>query len=342
MLRYRLQVFFFILLANNLVSQAQETASGKAPSLNVVFTGNENDLIPEGMAYDAVKKDFYVSSTYKRKITKINAKGEFSDFIKEQQDDISGVLGMQVDQKRRILWAASSNVGNDMPVKDLSPQDAGVSGIFKYDLTSGKLVKKFLLSEPGGKFFFNDLTVDRSGSVFITDTMNGGIYRIDSQTDSLELFYQLPEIYRPNGIAISGNDRSLFIAVYSQPENQFIRLDVASKKIVVVDLQGKHKAGADGLYFYNNSLVAVLPGSAEGKVVQYFMDDQSTKVNRVKIHLRDDPLLLQPSTGAIVGKKFYFIATTNLQLFRKLYNENQGIVDPKDLAPLRIGVVDLE
>jgi sugar lactone lactonase YvrE len=342
MLRYRLHLLFFILLVNGWLSQAQETSGNKTPALNVVFTGNENDLIPEGLAYDALKKDFYVSSTYKRKIIKINPKGEFSDFIKEQQDGISGVIGMRVDQKRRILWAVSSNAGNDMPVKDLSPQDDGVSGIFKYDLTSGKLQKKYLLSEKGRKFFFNDLTVDRSGNVFLTDTMNGGIYRIDSQTDNLTLFYQLPEIYHPNGIAISDNDRSLFVAVYSQPENQFIRLDVASKKMVVVDLQGKHKAGADGLYFYNNSLVAVLPGSSEGKVVQYFMDDQSTKVNRVKIHLGDDPLLMQPSTGAIAGKKFYFIATTNLQLFRKLYNANQGVVNPKDLAPLRIGVVDLE
>jgi hypothetical protein len=96
------------------------------------------------------------------------------------------------------------------------------------------------------------------------------------------------------------------------------------------------------LYYLDKTLLAVLPGSAEGKVVQYFLDDQLQKVDRVKVLLHDDPLLSQPSTGVIVGNKFYFVASTNLQLFAKLHHETKGQVNLKDLAPVRIGVVDLE
>jgi sugar lactone lactonase YvrE len=330
-----------LILATFFITVPALSFAQQSKPLKIAFTAEENDLIPEGIAYDGMNKDFFVSSTYKRKIIKFDSKGNVSDFTTEAQDGLSGVIGMRADEKRRLLWVASSNAGNGMPVKNLTAEEDGVSGVFKYSLTSGKLVKKYVLRENGKKFFLNDLVIDGRGNVFITDTMQGGIYTIDSRTDSLQLYYQLPVNHWPNGLDISEDGKWLFIAVYAQPENQIFRIRLEDKQVERVDMQ-RHKTGADGLYYFNKTLIAVVPGSADGKVVQYFLADDLQKVERVKILLHDDPLLSQPSTGVIAGKKFYFVASTNLQLFARLYNETKGQVDLKELAPVRIGVIDLE
>ena len=52
--------------------------------LEIIYTINENDLVPEGNTYDPFDKSFYVSSTWKRKIIRIDTTGKATDFITEK------------------------------------------------------------------------------------------------------------------------------------------------------------------------------------------------------------------------------------------------------------------
>lgn len=109
----------------------------------IAFKVGEPNLIPEGIAYDERKKTFHVGSTYLRKIISIDEKGAVKNFISEAQDGMRGVLGLRVDAKRRVLWAVSSDAGLAMPLKN-NPRDCiGCSKVFKYDLDTGRLVKKY-------------------------------------------------------------------------------------------------------------------------------------------------------------------------------------------------------
>ena len=83
----------------------------------IAFKINEPDLIPEGIAYDKRKITFYIGGTYLRKIVSIDEKGAVKNFTGEAQDGLRGVLGMRVDEKRRVLWAISSDAGLVMQPK---------------------------------------------------------------------------------------------------------------------------------------------------------------------------------------------------------------------------------
>jgi sugar lactone lactonase YvrE len=63
-------------------------AQAKHNPLEIAYTISENDLIPEGIAYDPARKNFYVSSTFKRKIIRIDANGRATDFTQEAQDGL--------------------------------------------------------------------------------------------------------------------------------------------------------------------------------------------------------------------------------------------------------------
>lgn len=202
---------------------AQLSAGKRA--MQIAFTLNENDLVPEGIAYDPVDRNFFISSTYKRKIVKIDAQGKTSDFTSEGQDGLMSVVGMRVDSKRRHLWAAHGNVGYGLPMKNLDTTTIGHAAVNKYDLETGRLIKQYALNKPGERHFLNDLVVAESGRVFATNTRAQNIYTIDPKTDQLEVFMQLPEGRSPNGIDITPDQRYLFVAFYGEPSG-FARINI--------------------------------------------------------------------------------------------------------------------
>ena len=88
--------------------------------LKVAYEIPENDLIPEGIAFNPKTRAIFVSSTWKRKILKISSDGKVEDFIKSGQDGILGVIGMKVDAERQLLWVCTSIAGKGMPVQNLT------------------------------------------------------------------------------------------------------------------------------------------------------------------------------------------------------------------------------
>ncbi len=149
----------------------------------VAFQVSERDLIPESIAYDAVKEEFFLGSLYKRKIIKVDKIGRAEEFTSEGQDGLWSVIGIKVDAKRRILWAASAA---ESIMKGFQAGTLGYqTGIFKYDLRTKKLIQKYLIENPREKHLFNDLVVNVSGDVFITDYFHGAVWRIAAQKDKL-------------------------------------------------------------------------------------------------------------------------------------------------------------
>lgn len=288
--------------------------SNHRSSSQVAFKIPERDLIPEGIAYDPQMKTFYVSSTYKRKIVAIDARGQARDFTAEGQDGLMGVVGMRVDPKRRLLWALCGDAGINMPMKVMDEKNMGRSGVFKYDLKTGKLIKKYLLDNTSARHFLNDLTINSRGDVYITDSLAASVYVISPDRDELELFTRSDEWAFPNGIDLSDDEKVLFVAV----RDKVAVIDVETRKSRLLELPDFD--GSDGLYFYKNSLIAIDSYHNQRVVGQYFLNKDFTRVDRVKAIERDHPLLIQPTTGVIVNSDFYYIANSQLQHFRRLLN----------------------
>ncbi len=80
------------------------------PAQEVAFRSVEKDLILEGIAFDALRGDFLVSSIFKNKIVRISKNNEWIDFIPSGGDGFAGGVGLHVDPQRRILWACSGNI----------------------------------------------------------------------------------------------------------------------------------------------------------------------------------------------------------------------------------------
>lgn len=298
-------------LAALLLARFPPCALGQSP---VAFRIADREFVPEGIAYDPRAKTFYVGSTYLRKIVSVSGRGAVRDFTASGQDGLRGVLGLRVDARRRLLWAVSSDVGLSMPIKG-NPRDClGCSEVFKYDLRTGRLIKKYSLPNKPARHFLNDLTINSDGDVFLSDTLAGEVYRIARARDELELFVSLGKGSFPNGIDLSPDGRRLFVGT----NDSITVVGVRDKSVSRLRLPEGVKPGIDGLYFHGGGLITVEPFDKE-KIVRYILDGKAEAVTRVQILESEHPLMSQPTTGVLVGRDFYYIANSQLQVFRKLF-----------------------
>lgn len=306
----------------------------------IAFKIPEKDLMPEGIAYDPVEKKFYIGSTYKCKIISIDKKNTIKDFTKEKQDGLLSVVGMKVDAKRRILWA---NSVASSKIKGHQDKSYGYTCIFKYNLTNGKLIKKYVLDERPILHAFNDLTINSQGDVFITDSPRGALYAISHKKDRLELFIEPRRLTYPNGIDISKSEKYLFVS----HAGGIAEINVNTRSIHnLPHPENVVLTPIDGLYFYQNSLIAIQRNNKRDYVVQYFLDNRTKKsahlkllssindyffpeskelsfVEKYKIIESGNPLFVLPTTGVIVGDMFYYIANSQITSDNTIYPEDK-------------------
>ena len=86
-----------------------------------------------------------------------------------------------------------------------------------------------------------------------------------------------------------------------------------------IQLQTKAKttlSGIDGLYFYNNNLIAIQNGvGPQSRVVRFELNKEMNSVVRATILESGNPLFNIPTTGVIVNDELYFIANSQLRSF---------------------------
>jgi len=281
------------------------------------FTVHEKAFIGEGVDYDPVDEAFYVSSVYKRKIVKIDKKGTATDFA-ANQDELWSALGIKIDAKRRWLWVATSAHSR---MVNFNKEDDGRTAVLKYDLKTGKLIKRYDLSNKPKHHLFGDLTINSRGDVYVTDSIAPEIYVIHLDKDQLELFLESDDFVSPQGIAFSEDGNRLFMADYSK--GIFV-IDTNTKKFVNIPAAPKTTMlGIDGIYFYKGSLIASQNGVNPVRIVRIYLNKDFSAVDKFEVVEANNTLFGEPTLGAIVKDTFYYNANS-------LWDDSNGQPPPMD------------
>ena len=268
------------------------------------FVIPETDLIPEGIAHDPESGDFFVSSVRHRKIVRISADGKIRDFVAEGQDGLWAVLALRVDPIRRVLWATSSALRE---MADFEADQDGQTGLFKFDLATGKLLGSYLLIDPAEKHTFNDLTLDAAGNVYLSDPRARALYRLPVDRDRLEVLLPPGELVAPQGLALSADGRILYVADYAAG---LFALDLTSRRLTRVGAPAEVPlAGIDGLVAVGGDLVAVQNGIEPHRVVRLRLGDRDRIVG-AEILAMNHPAFDEPTLGTVVDDAFYFVANS--------------------------------
>jgi hypothetical protein len=301
----------------------------------LAFDLDDPDFVPEAIAYDSTRRRFVAGSLAKRLIAAVSTDGTTSAFI-AHTPEILRVVGIHIDAPRGRLWFATW--APDTTPRADSTEPPSITRLFLAELATGRIVRSW--GPDGGRpgHLLNDFVVMDDGSLFITDTERGSIYRLRSPADTIELFVQ-PDPGRfnsANGITSTPDGRTLYVAFLEG----LARVDVGTREVALLPSPDSvSTASIDGLYWYRGGFIAVQGVPTLERVVKYALSADGRAITSGAVLERGQPVVRQPTTGALVGSRFYYIA--NSQYGR--LNDRGGPLAPRTGGPARtsVRVIDL-
>lgn len=296
-------------------------AHGQSQRLALAFRIDEKDFIPEGITWDKGDNHFFIGGINKRKIVRVDAGGKVSDFVQTGQDGLGQVLGLHVDDERR-LWACNNEAGN---------KKGGKAQVHVYDLNTGQLIHMFQLSEEEEVHLFNDVVVVEPGVAYVTDSDHSTIYRLDLNSKTIEPFIHSDQLRYCNGIAMTPDATRLAVST----ARGFQLIDLSTKALSRLPMN--YLSIADGLYRYNSSLIAIQNVFFPVSIVRFDLNQKFDEVIEEKLLVVNHPSFKIPTTGVVVGNWFYFIANSQLDQL-----DGENIINPDKLQPVEIWKIKLD
>jgi sugar lactone lactonase YvrE len=282
------------------------SATAPLPRSRVRLAVADTMLHPEGVAFDARTGRWFIGSVRQRRIVAVERDGRAHDFVRARADGLAGVFGMAVDSRRRTLWVATTALPR---MEGFTPADSGHVGVYGYDLDTGRLLRKaWMPRDASTTHTFGDVAVAPDGDVYVSDSQAPWIARLSRGRDSLERFVSHPLFRSLQGMAITPDGRTMFVADYS---HGLLRIDLASRSVSALGVAASATLlGVDGLYLHRGALIGVQNGVTPTRIVRFCVDADAQRVVRVEPLDRNPALVDEPTLGVVVGDSLFYVATS--------------------------------
>ncbi len=157
------------------------------------------------------------------------------------------ITGVFADEASGTLWACSNDLSALGGPSEGRDRGAALKA---FDLRTGAAKRSVSLPEPNS--FCNDIAVDASGAVYVTDSANPSVLRLPAGAARFEVFATNPQFAPPqpnsaglDGIAFGG-DGAMYVTTYAA--GGFFRIAVENGRAGrVIKLQGRALGLPDGL-----------------------------------------------------------------------------------------------
>ena len=231
-----------------------------------------------------------------------NGEGEWVEVDVPNASDLSGIVS---DPERNIGWVASANIDGSV---EAGERFTGLIGIVGPD-------DGFLYVPAPEGAAVSDLHLAQDGTVYASDPLGGGVYRMRPGADLLETFVAPGTFRSPQGLATSADGRSLYISDYRYG---IAMVDLASGAVsrlasdvpTILD-------GIDGLWRHGNALIAVQNGTSPIRISAFELSDDGTHVVFVRTLERGNPEWTEPLSGSIEGNALHYIGNGQWDRFEK-------------------------
>jgi sugar lactone lactonase YvrE len=197
-----------------------------AQTLTLKWTTEPSLRVPESVLLDSKNNVLYVSSI---------------DGTPDNKDGNGFISQVTLDGKiKNLKWATGLDAPKGMGLFKNNLYVADISRLITIDIATGKITNT--LDIEGAKFL-NDVTVDKTGNVYVSDSNTGKIHVVKG--GKAEIYFESPEIKGVNGLLATGN--GLYVVDFPTGANFNLSSD---KKLTKV---GSTAEGADGIVPVGNN-----------------------------------------------------------------------------------------
>jgi sugar lactone lactonase YvrE len=283
-------------------SEAPKPAAAPPPPAKPageVITAKRGGFIPEGVEYDQSNGRFLTGSLAEGTIFEIKRDGSVVPFVTDP--DLKSSVGIEVDEPRDRLLVANSDRAA------FQPGNVGQAKLGVYSLTTGERIAMVDLAAVIGtpndppQYFANDLTVDGSGNVYVTDTMTNVVYKVtpDYQASVLHRFTGLPKGVQVNGIVYHDGGYLLVVA-----NEHIYKVPVANPDATSEVKVSEPVPGQDGAVWAADGHLVVVSNKSEAPLaVALTSSDDWATASRAAVAT----LVGAATTAAVVGKDVWAV-----------------------------------
>ena len=271
----------------------------------VAFTLPRGDTLFESLVFDPKRDQFLVGSVREGKIQRVAKDGKLEDFITPSADNgLWSVYAMAAVADDDALYVASTA---SVYFKGFAQADYGKAGVFKFQLSTGKLLARYLLAPAGQPRTLSSIAAGKGGLVFAADGISNVIYRLDG--DALKPMLENPKLTSLRGMALSDDGKTLYFADYALGVFG-VDLAAGSAFDLGYDPAKLVLGGIDGLYWYDHNLVAIENGMSPHRVMRLALSDDGRRIMKAMPLDVANPALTLPTYGTIDGDGLYFVANS--------------------------------
>ena len=309
-------------VVQNLQLNLQPFGEGK-----VAFALPKGDTLIESIVWDPKRQKFLVGSVRDGQIRIVDKKGKMTEFITPADGSgLWSVYAMAVDPARDLLYVSSSST---LYFKGFREEDFNKTGLFKFKLSTGKLLDKVLMPTNDGTHTLSSITVGKDGKVYVADGLRNEIYALEG--NELKLVIANPKLTSIRGLAVSDDGNTLYFAdhalgIFGADLKAGTGFPLAhdTTKLVL--------GGIEGLYWYDGTLVAIENGMSPQRVIRLHLSKDGKSVSKMIPLDVANPAFDLPTYGTVAGEELFFIANSQ----KNRYGQYGDLTDKDALEAVRI------
>ena len=295
---------------------AAEMEHNTAPVMHagLVCTLPIADLMPEDLTFDKTSGAFIVSSIQHHSLYRVslpkgsNKDCELRELPLEAQAKRWPVLAVSFDPVRKLVWMTSSAMPG---FSGFPKEDDGRAALLAVDPRDAKGIRRFDM-QSDAPAVLGDMSVSADGTVYVSDSIGGGVYRVPGTMDKTSLDKAKLEkiadgLFSPQTPVLAADGKRVFVSEYPLG-------------IAIIDLTGagrvtelRHPAnvavtGLDGMYLVGDSLIGIQNGTEPERIMRFRLNHAQTEIESAEVIEQSTPRLGEPTHAVAVDGWVYVSA----------------------------------
>jgi sugar lactone lactonase YvrE len=262
----------------------------------------EHDLV-EGVVWDSAARRLYATTVVDRALVLV---GEGGTSV-AASGGLGSLFGAAYDAARNRLWVASASVA------ETPKSEPAWVGLIAVDPDRPRQLARVAAPE-GVTATPGDVAVARDGIVYVSDGMNGAVYRCRPGCGALETLLAPGTLFSAQGIALSSDQKLLYIADYRYGIAALDRssgrlFQVAGDETMMLD-------GIDGLVLYGGDLIALQNAWHPQRIIRLHLSANGLRVRRLDVLESNHPEWKEITLGTVAGDRLLYVANAQYSRYR--------------------------
>jgi hypothetical protein len=312
------------------------------------------DMMPEDLTFEKASRTFVMSSIQHHTLYRVSLPVSLPK-TGSQECAVAEIplpeearrwptLAVSSDATRNVLWMTASAMPG---FAGFPNEDDGKAALLAIAGATGKVLRRFDPST-GSAAVLGDMSVARDGTVYLTDSIGGGVYRVRGDLASSKLEKIADGLLSPQTPVLARDGQRLFVPEYpmgiavvslipdkatsdkqvtdqttpgkirsnttlsnatSKTTSKTIKADQTTQRLDYLHHPANVAVtGLDGLYLSGDSLIGIQNGTEPARIVRYRLNHAQTEILSAEVIEQSTDRLGEPTHVIEVDGWFYVTA----------------------------------